>query len=44
MLSPKNNWLLDFGTGIEEIETKMMLNEAAAGKQNHARAIDKITT
>ena len=28
----------EFGTGLEEIETKMVLNEAAEGKQNHARA------
>ena len=30
---------LHFGTGLEEIETKMMIYEAAAGKQNHDRAI-----
>ncbi|MGZ8569552.1 MAG: hypothetical protein ACXWW0_09205 [Bacteroidia bacterium] len=35
--------LIVLGTSLEEIETKMMLDEAAAGKQNHARAIVEVT-
>ncbi|MGZ5244113.1 MAG: hypothetical protein ACXWW0_09450, partial [Bacteroidia bacterium] len=31
------------GIGLEGIETKMLLNGAAEGKQNHARAIDELT-